>query len=132
MIVGLGTDIVKISRIESLLQKYGNKFLNRILSIEERNKLVSLAPNMQQKYLAKRFAAKEAFVKALGMGFNGEISFADISVVNDKQGKPYYNISSKLNKYIKNTLNVAEYSIKISISDDADYANAIAIIETSD
>ena len=76
MIIGLGTDIVRVSRIENLQKKYGDKFLNRILTAEEQKKFHSLKLEEQKKYLAKRFAAKEAFVKALGLGFNDEISFS--------------------------------------------------------
>jgi holo-[acyl-carrier protein] synthase len=132
MIIGLGTDIVRVSRIENLQKKYGDKFLNRILTAEEQKKFHSLKLEEQKKYLAKRFAAKEAFVKALGLGFNDEISFQDISVVNDKHGKPYYNITNKLDLYIKKLFKITRYSINISISDDTDYANAIAIIEKLD
>lgn len=132
MIIGLGTDIVRVSRIEDLQRKYGAKFLSRILTAEEQERFHSLKEEGQKRYLSKRFAAKEAFVKALGVGFNGEVSFQDISVVNDKNGKPHYNINDRLDKYIKKLFNIEKYTINVSISDDVEYANAIAIIEKID
>ena len=129
MILGLGTDIVRTSRIASLQKQYKARFLNRILTQEERTKFDSLKPKEQTKYITKRFAAKEALVKALGVGFNGNISFQDISVVNDKHGKPYYNPSPKLHEYILHLFSLKRYVIHLSISDDIGYANATAILE---
>lgn len=130
MIIGLGTDIVRMSRIKSLSEKYGPKFLARILTKDEQNKYNSIEDNGQREaYLTKRFAAKEAFVKALGTGFDSNISFQDISVLNDKNGKPYYNVNDKLDKYVKKLFNLKKYLTHISISDDIEYASAVAIIE---
>lgn len=129
MIIGIGTDLVRISRIENLYKKYNEKFLNKLLSSEEYKKFSSLKNIKGMKYLAKRFAAKEAFVKSLGTGFNSNVYLKDISISNDENGKPYYDISTKLDRYIKNTFNISKYSINLSITDDREYANAIAIIE---
>lgn len=130
MIIGLGTDIVRTSRIKSLSEKYGLKFLDRILTQDEQAKYNSMEDSSQREaYLTKRFAAKEAFVKAIGTGFDGNISFQDISVLNDKNGKPYYNLNDKLDKYIKELFNLKKYLTHISISDDIKYASAVAIIE---
>ncbi|MCH9753697.1 MAG: holo-ACP synthase [Alphaproteobacteria bacterium] len=129
MIIGIGTDLVKISRIEDLYKKFSVKLLERILSNIEQSKFREMNDIKGIRYLAKRFAAKEAFVKSLGTGFNDKVSMNDISIDNDDKGKPYYDINKKLDQYIQNTLNVTKYSINLSITDDREYANAIAIIE---
>lgn len=129
MILGLGTDIVRVSRIAHLQQEYNDKFKERLLTPAELSKFSSRNQEDSSKYLAKRFAAKEALVKAMGVGFDGNISFQDISVLNNELGKPYYDISEKLNKYIMQIFNVAQFRMHLSISDDIEYASAIAIIE---
>jgi holo-[acyl-carrier protein] synthase len=129
MIIGIGTDLVKISRIEEIFDKYKERFINRMLNDKELGKLNSLTPSSRVKYLAKRFAAKEAFAKAIGTGFNKDVTLKNIAISNDKTGKPFYDINDKLDSYIKEKLNVSEYLIHLSITDDREYANAIAIIE---
>lgn len=130
MIIGIGTDLVKVSRIEEILSKHKEKFINKMLNEKELEKFHSLTLNNSIKFLAKRFAAKEAFAKAIGTGFNKDITLKNIAISNDKTGKPFYDIGNKLDSYIKKNLNVSNYSIHLSITDDREYANAIAIIET--
>lgn len=116
MIHGIGTDIVYIPRILRILQKYGEKFLNRIYTekeIELSRKYNS--QEMQARYFAKRFAAKEAFVKARGSGQG--ITMKDIEIYNDVRGKPYLTVSKD---FIS--------KIHLSLSDDGDYATAFVII----
>lgn len=129
MIIGIGTDLVKISRIEEMFAKYDESFVDKLLNEKESEKFRSLTANNKIKYLAKRFAAKEAFAKAVGTGFNKDITLKNIAISNDKMGKPFYDIDDKLDSYIKEKLNVDKYSIHLSITDDREYANAIAIIE---
>lgn len=129
MIVGIGTDLVKISRIDDLYKKFSSKLLEKLLTKEESTKFEEMESSKRIKYLAKRFAAKEALVKSLGTGFNDSVSLRDISISNNDKGKPYYDISEKLDQYIQKTLQVNKYSINLSITDDREYANAIAIIE---
>jgi len=129
MIVGLGTDLVRVSRIEELYEKHPERFLDRILTIQERSKFDTMNKIQGLKFLAKRFAAKEAFVKSIGTGFNEHVHLKDIAISNDKKGKPYYEIPEKLHQYIQKTLGITKYSINLSITDDREYANAIAIIE---
>ena len=85
-IFGIGVDIVENSRFKKLLKK--QNFAKRIFSQKELN----IFKNKKNKilYLSKRFSAKEAFVKSLGTGFRYNICFADISILNDKKGKPYF------------------------------------------
>ncbi|WP_168464482.1 holo-[acyl-carrier-protein] synthase [Wolbachia endosymbiont of Ctenocephalides felis wCfeT] len=121
MIYGIGTDIVYISRISKILQKYGEKFLKKIYTeqeIEISKKYSS--QEMQARYFAKRFAAKEAFVKALGTGFSEGIVMKDIAIHSDAKGKPYITISKDLIS--------KHYIIHLSLSDDEDYAIAFVII----
>ncbi|WCR53210.1 MAG: Holo-[acyl-carrier-protein] synthase [Wolbachia endosymbiont of Ctenocephalides orientis wCori] len=121
MIQGIGTDIVHIPRILRILQKYKKKFLNRIYTkkeIELSKKYNS--QEMQARYFAKRFAAKEAFVKALGTGFSRGIRIKGIEIHNDIRGMPYITVSKNL---------ISENStIYLSISDERDYAIAFVVI----
>ncbi|WP_353284813.1 holo-[acyl-carrier-protein] synthase [Wolbachia endosymbiont (group A) of Lasioglossum fulvicorne] len=116
MIHGIGTDIVYIPRVLRILQKYGEKFLNRIYTekeIELSRKYNS--QEMRARYFAKRFAAKEAFVKARGSGQG--IIMKDIEIYNDVRGKPYLTVSKD---FIS--------KIHLSLSDDGDYATAFVVI----
>ena len=88
MIYGVGTDVVEVSRIAKALERFGDGFAKKILSPEEF--LVFQKNNLKENFLAKRFAAKEAFAKALGTGFRNDLNFKDIEIMNDKFGKPYY------------------------------------------
>ncbi len=124
MIVGTGIDIVYIPRIQTVWQKYGIKFLTRVYSkqeIEDSRKYSNY--QMQIKHFAKRFAAKEAFAKALGIGFSCGIKMQDIEVCNDKNGKP----SIALKNGAFNFLSQNKVT-HISLSDDKDYAIASVII----
>ncbi|NUY39755.1 holo-[acyl-carrier-protein] synthase [Wolbachia endosymbiont of Litomosoides brasiliensis] len=120
MIHDIGTDIVYIPRVLRALQKYGKKFLNKVYT--EREIEISRKYNgqeMQAKYFAKRFAAKEAFVKALG-GFSHGIVMKDIEIYNDVRGKPHLTVSKD---FISK-----DHMIHLSLSDDGDYATAFVVI----
>ncbi|MDR2978728.1 MAG: holo-[acyl-carrier-protein] synthase [Rickettsiales bacterium] len=121
MIRGIGTDIVCIPRILKILRKYGEKFLNKVYTEQEIE--ISRKYNSQEiwaKYFAKRFAAKEAFVKALGSGFSQGITMKDIEIYSDIRGKPHLTIS-------KDSIS-KDYIIHLSLSDDGDYATAFVVI----
>ena len=96
-ILGIGVDIVENSRIRLSLKK--KEFLKRIFSTRE----ILLSKKIKQKvsFYSKRFAAKEAFSKSIGLGFRDDLNFKDISVVNDKYGKPYFIINSKIRKHVE-------------------------------
>ena len=96
-IFGIGTDIVNTKRMEKSLKKYGNKFKKKIFSKNEI--LYCEKKNNPSSFFAKRFAAKEAFVKALGTGINKSISFNNIEVCNDFYGKPSIKLNSKLKNF---------------------------------
>ena len=127
MILGTGIDLLKISRVKKVFDKYGDVFLKKIFSDYEikKNKKIIFKANK----LAKSFATKEAFVKALGTGFTKEISFKDISLKNEKNGKPFINLSNRVQKYIKKkTPNGYKTIINVSISDEKDYVISNVII----
>lgn len=121
MIYGIGTDIVYIARILRISQKYGEKFLNKVYTKKEIE--ISKKYNSQEvraKYFAKRFAAKEAFVKALGTGFSQGIIMKDIEIYSNIRGKPHLAITKD---FISK-----DYKIHLSLSDDQDYATAFVVI----
>ena len=123
-IVGNGVDIIENRRIKKSLKIKG--FINRIFTQNEIKNSKNL--NNKVNYLAKRFAAKEAFVKALGEGFRNNINYNDIDISNDKKGKPLINISSKLKKILKRKFKLNKYKIFISLSDEKKYSIAYVII----
>ena len=139
MILGIGTDIVKIARIASLYNKHPNNFARKILTNQEIKIFSSFSLEKKQiSYLAKRFAIKEAFVKALGTGFRKEVSFLDIEVINNNLGKPEIIISKQLEKHFRAGQFFAmqktnkDYSIPnffVSVSDEEEYVVAFVVIE---
>jgi holo-[acyl-carrier protein] synthase len=124
-VIGTGIDIVENSRIKkSLLLK---SFLNRIFTQKEIS--ISKKINNKTSYFAKRFAAKEAFVKSLGTGFREGLNFNDISIVNDKLGKPSFLITKKIKKIIKKKFNIDRFDFFLSISDEKKYSIALVIFQ---
>ena len=123
-IVGNGVDIIENKRIRKSLKIKG--FINRIFTQNEINK--SKKFNNKVNYLAKRFAAKEAFVKALGEGFRGNINFNDIDITNDKKGKPLIKISKNVKKILQKKFKLNKYKIFLSLSDEKKYSIAYVLI----
>ena len=125
-IFGIGTDIININRIGKILKKNGNKFKKRIFSKKEifycENKKNSIP------YYAKRFAAKEAFSKALGLGIRKGINLKDIEVSNNIYGKPSIFIKGNVAIFLKKKLRGKRYKIYLSLSDDKPWAQATVII----
>ena len=123
-IFGIGTDIVKISRVKKVFNE-NKKFKNRIFSKKEitycESKLNKIAS------YAKRFAAKEAFSKALGTGISKNISFNEISVNNNKKGAPFIELLGKTRTIVRNIIK-KENKIFLSLSDEKNYALATVII----
>ena len=123
-IVGLGTDIAEIDRFEKSLSKLGEAFAKRILTEPE---LVTFhATKQQSRFLAKRFAAKEAASKALGTGIAKGVTFHDFIVSNDANGKP---ILSLHNQALAYATSAGVTHIHLSISDERHYAVATVIFE---
>ena len=123
-IYGIGTDIVDISRIKIVFNKNKN-FKKKIFSINE-IKIIENKPIKMESY-AKRFAAKEAFSKAIGTGISNGISFNEISIKNNSKGKPYIELLGKT-KLIVNRILKKKYKIFLSISDEKKYAVAMVVI----
>ena len=123
-ILGIGIDIIKNQRVKSLIK---NKiFINRTFGKNE----IKYSNKISNKvsYFAKRFAAKEAFAKALGTGFRKNLNFKDVEVLNDKLGKPFYSKSKKINSIIYKQLKIKKYNLFLSISDEKDYSVAFTIL----
>ena len=118
-----GVDIIEISRIRDVLDAYPSRFIKRIFTDGEIVYCRGRAPN-----LAGRFAAKEAFVKAIGEGFRNNINFIDIDISNDKKGKPSINISNNIKKFLKKKLKLNKYKIFLSLSDEKKHSIAYVII----
>ena len=124
-IFGVGTDIVKTNRIQKLLRR--KNVLEKLFNKEEIIKCKRI--KKMANCFAKRFAAKEAFSKALGTGISKGIYFNQIVVLNEKNGKPFINLSNRVQKYIKKkTPNGYEIIINVSISDEKDYVISNVII----
>ena len=124
-ILGVGVDIVENSRIGKLLK---NKlFINRIFTNSE----ILIASKIKDKksYYAKRFAAKEAFTKSIGTGFRNNLNFNDISIVNDKLGKPSFIINEKIKKIVKKQFKTTSFNFFLSISDEKKYSIAYVILQ---
>ena len=124
-IYGIGSDIISNIRIKKSLKN--KKFLKRIFSMEEIKKGSKLKNKFM--YFSKRFAAKEAFVKALGTGFRDNINFNSISILNDKKGKPYIKFEKSLNKKIKLLIKKKKLNVFLSLADEKDYSLAFVIIQ---
>ena len=124
IIIGNGVDIVENKRIKNSLKIKG--FVNRVFTQNEINKSKNL--NNKINYFAKRFAAKEAFVKALGVGFRNNINFKDIDITKDKKGRPFINISNNIKKFLKKKFKLKKYKIFLSLSDEKKHSIAYVII----
>lgn len=133
MIIGVGNDIVAISKIAEVYFKFEDKFLQRIYSNSEIEIAKSILKNNNQKrminFLAKRFCVKEAFGKAIGLGLGRGINFKDIAVENNDLGKPLIKILPQKEQFLKKHLACQNYSIHLSLSDTEDLAFAVVIIE---
>ena len=123
-IIGNGVDIIENKRIEMSIK---NKlFLNRIFTKREIAKSFKL--KKKANYFAKRFAAKEAFVKAIGTGFREGINFNDISVRNKNSGKPEIYLNDKIKKKLKEKFKLKKFKIFLSLSDEKKYSIAYVVI----
>ena len=125
-IFGIGTDIVNIKRMDKLLTKKGDFFKNRVFSKKEI--LYCEKKINSSSYYAKRFAAKEAFSKALGTGIRKGINLKDIEIYNDKGGKPNIKLRGFVNIFLKKKIKKKKYNIYLSLSDDKPWAQATVII----
>ncbi len=124
-ILGIGVDIVENHRIKKSLKN--NIFIKRIFTENE----ITTANKINDKvaYYSKRFAAKEAFSKSIGTGFRNNLNFKDISIVNDRLGKPTFIISEKIKKIVKKEFKVSSFNFLLSIADEKKYSIAYVILQ---
>lgn len=123
MIVGIGTDIVKVARLQSSLSRFGNRLAQRLLSDEEFQEF--LATSRPAHFLAKRFAAKEAVAKALGLGFSQGLAFHQIRIGHDHNGRPLVHYSGRAAEHCRQQ---GINNSHLSIADEQDYAIAFATL----
>ncbi|GAD30768.1 holo-[acyl-carrier-protein] synthase [Photobacterium leiognathi lrivu.4.1] len=124
-ILGLGTDIAEIERVEKVLARSGEAFAHKILSGSELERYHEL--KLKGRFLAKRFAVKEAASKALGTGIACGVSFQDFTVTNDERGKPLLTLSGKAQEL---ALMMGVNHVHLTIADERRYAVATVILES--
>lgn len=125
MIYGIGTDIVRVARMQRNVDRYGEKFAQRILTEEELGEY-RRTPRPAQ-FLAKRFAAKEAAAKAMGTGFSNGLCFGHIGVAHDGAGKPLLQFTDYAAEFMAHH-RIAQ--VHLSLSDEAEYAVAFVVLAT--
>lgn len=130
MIIGLGTDLLSQNRVGELFNKFNSKFVNKILSYDEISLFNNIIKNKQINFLAKRFSAKEAILKACGIGLGRGILLKDISILNNNAGKPEVIFNNNSMKFLGKLYNIDYNNLQfnISITDEQDLVNAVAII----
>ena len=128
MLIGHGIDLVQIPRIGAVWEKYKDQFVDRILTLDEKKKYHRLNQKQKIIYLATRFAGKEAFAKALGVGI-GQLAFKDIGIVNRANGKPEISLSHSVSAIISGLLNRQDMRFHVSLTNTDENAMASVIIE---
>jgi holo-[acyl-carrier protein] synthase len=124
MIYGIGIDVLEPQRVERLVRKYGERFARRVLTpLEWTGYLKTVRPVL---FLANRFAAKEAFSKAMGTGFRYPVTLQCISVVQNKAGKPGFEFHPRLDALVKSRGIIGHY---LTISDEKSLACACVVLE---
>jgi len=124
-IFGIGVDIVENNRFKRLFKK--KNFVYRICSKKE----LDIFKNKKNKtlYLSKRFSAKEAFVKSLGTGFRHNLCFTDISILNDKKGKPYFLFNKRLKDILKKKYKLNSFKAHLSLSDEKKHSVSYVVLQ---
>jgi len=127
MILGVGIDLIKNLRIAKLLKE--EAFIKKVFTEKEilLSKKISSTSRLTQFY-AKRFAAKEAFSKAVGCGIGKDIRFLDLSIINEKSGKPKIEISKKLANFLEKHFNTNKIKIDVSLTDEKEFSQALVIL----
>lgn len=126
MIVGVGTDLVRIDRLAAALARHGPRFAARILAAPEREEFSRAA--MPERLLAKRFAAKEAFAKAWGTGLGAALGWQDLWVAHDARGRPFFAFAEALAA----RLAAAGLRAHLSLADEREHAVAFVVLERSE
>lgn len=125
MILGIGIDIIEVDRIQASYEKFGERFLNRILHPNEI--AYCLTHKLPAPFLAARFAAKEAVSKAFGTGIGAQLSWHDMEISRSDSGEPYVVLYGEGQKLLQDR---KARAVLISISHTANYATAVAILES--
>ena len=125
MIYGIGTDVVEVKRIKTAIERFGDAIAKKILNNAEYS--IDCKIKVKENFLAKRFAAKEAFAKALGTGFRGLVTLKSIEVINNSLGKPSIKMNSELQGLVDN-LDIK--SCHLSISDEKNIAVAFVVLDS--
>ena len=126
MIVGIGTDIVSIERIAGVLDRHGERFVNRVLTPEERSRYMRTNEKARAGHFAKRWAAKEAFAKAIGTGIHPPFTWQSITVGRDPMGKPLVIPDEKMAAHLES---MGVTRSHITLTDDAGIAVAFVVLE---
>jgi holo-[acyl-carrier protein] synthase len=124
VILGIGTDLVEIERIETALARWGERFARKILVAREFDRFAG--HRKPAAYLAKRFAAKEAFSKAMGTGIHAPVNWQNIGVVNHASGRPYLELSAPLAALVERR---GVRSVHVSLTDERGMAAAFVVLE---
>ncbi|MDR9834240.1 holo-ACP synthase [Herbaspirillum huttiense] len=130
MIYGIGTDILQISRLEATLGRHGDRFAAKILGPQEMEKYLRRKAKVEARgvrFLATRFAAKEAFSKAIGMGMRMPMTWRAMQVLNAPSGKPVVVCSGALQEWMEEQ----GLRAQVSVTDEVEYAVAFVIVEKS-
>ena len=125
-ILGIGVDIIENKRVKEAIKN--KSFINRVYSVREQRQS-NLVKN-KVAFFSKRFAAKESLAKSIGTGFRNNLNLKDIEISNDRNGKPFYLKSQKIDKIILNKFKVKKYNLFLSISDENDYSVAFTMLQT--
>ena len=124
-IIGIGVDIVNNNRLKKLIKN--KTFIERIFTNYEQKSSKTLKNKLN--FFSKRFAAKEAFSKATGLGISKNLHFKNIEIKKNNKGKPSININKLTKNYLKKKFKVKSFKTKLSISDEKNYSIAYVIIE---
>ena len=128
MIVGIGTDIIRIARIEAALRRHGDRFAEKVLGADELKKFHARRAKVEARgvrFLATRFAAKEAFSKAIGLGMRMPMTWRAVQTLNAPSGKPVIVTSGALKAHMES----GGWTAQVSITDEDEYAVAFVIVE---
>jgi holo-[acyl-carrier protein] synthase len=123
VILGIGTDLVRVERLRPMLERHGSRLLERLLHPEERAELPTTRP---EGFVARRFAAKEALAKALGCGVGRDMALKEARVTHDAAGRPGFALSGAA---ARTAARLGVTRIHLSISDEHDYAQAFVVLE---
>ncbi len=129
MIVGIGTDVCDIRRIEATMQRHGDRFPERVLGPAELQVFHARrarTPARGLRYVATRFSAKEAFSKAIGLGIRSPMTWRGCEILNEASGKPYIQLSGEL----KTWFDARGWVAHVTVTDETDYAASFVVVET--